>query len=136
MATTTAVRPVVPDLSTISGTRQWTVGKVVNRVLFWILVVFIIFYTIFPFVWALISSIKPNAELFTTPVDYWPSSIELDLLPVRPRQRRFPARAAELGHRLGHDGAHLSGSRIVLRLRHGSVAVPRADRRSSTSSSR
>ena len=75
MATTTAVRPVVADLSTISGTRQWTIGKVVNRVLFWILVVFIIFYTIFPFLWALISSIKPNAELFTTPVDYWPSAL-------------------------------------------------------------
>src|SRR3954452_12536384 len=75
MATTTAVRPVVADLSTISGTRQWSLGKVINRILFWILVVFIIFYTVFPFVWALISSIKPNAELFTTPVDYWPSRI-------------------------------------------------------------
>jgi len=75
MATTTAVRPVVADLSTISGTRQWSLGKVINRILFWILVVFIIFYTIFPFLWALISSIKPNAELFTTPVDYWPSAL-------------------------------------------------------------
>ena len=27
-------------------------GKIVNRVLFWILVVFIIFYTVFPFFWA------------------------------------------------------------------------------------
>jgi trehalose/maltose transport system permease protein len=58
-----------------SGTRQWTLGKIVNRVLFWMLVVFLIVYTVFPFVWALISSIKPNAELFTTPVDYWPSQI-------------------------------------------------------------
>jgi trehalose/maltose transport system permease protein len=75
MATTTAVRPLAVDTSTISGTRQWTFGKIVNRVLFWILVVFLIIYTVFPFVWALISSIKPNAELFTTPVDYWPSQI-------------------------------------------------------------
>jgi trehalose/maltose transport system permease protein len=75
MATTTAVRPVAADTSTISGTRQWTLGKIVNRVLFWILVIFLIIYTVFPFVWALISSIKPNAELFTTPVDYWPSQI-------------------------------------------------------------
>jgi trehalose/maltose transport system permease protein len=75
MATTTAVRPLAADTSTISGTRQWTLGKIVNRVLFWILVVFLIIYTVFPFVWALISSIKPNAELFTTPVDYWPSRI-------------------------------------------------------------
>jgi trehalose/maltose transport system permease protein len=75
MATTTAVRPFAPDTPAISGTRQWTLGKIVNRVLFWILVVFLIVYTVFPFVWALISSIKPNAELFTTPVDYWPSEI-------------------------------------------------------------
>ncbi len=75
MATTTAVRPVMADAATISGTRQWTLGKIINRILFWILVVVIIFYTVFPFVWALLSSIKPNAELFTTPVVYWPSAI-------------------------------------------------------------
>jgi trehalose/maltose transport system permease protein len=77
MATTIAARPAIANTTTISGTRQWTVGKVVNRVLFWILVVVIIFYTVFPFVWAVISSIKPNAELFTTPVDYWPDQINL-----------------------------------------------------------
>jgi trehalose/maltose transport system permease protein len=77
MATTTAARPAIANTTTIPGTRQWTLGKVVNRVLFWILVVVIIFYTVFPFVWAVISSIKPNAELFTTPVDYWPDQINL-----------------------------------------------------------
>ena len=77
MATTTAVRPAIAETPAISGTRQWTLGRVINRVLFWILVVFIIFYTIFPFVWAVLSSIKPNAELFTTPVDYLPSQINL-----------------------------------------------------------
>ena len=65
------------DTSTISGTRQWTIGRVINRLLFWVLVIFLIFYTVFPFVWALISSIKPNAELFATPVQYWPSQINL-----------------------------------------------------------
>jgi trehalose/maltose transport system permease protein len=77
MATTIAARPAIANTTTISGMRQWTLGKVVNRVLFWILVVVIIFYTVFPFVWAVISSIKPNAELFTTPVDYWPDQINL-----------------------------------------------------------
>ena len=76
MATTTAtMRPELANTAAISGTRQWTVGKIVNRVLFWILVVFIIIYTVFPFIWALLSSIKPNAELFATPVQYWPSYI-------------------------------------------------------------
>jgi trehalose/maltose transport system permease protein len=73
MATTTAAQPALTRPETISGTRQWTIGKVVNRVLFWLLVVFLIVYTIFPFFWAVISSIKPNAELFATPVTYWPS---------------------------------------------------------------
>jgi trehalose/maltose transport system permease protein len=77
MATTTAVRPAIADTATISGTRQLTLGKVLNRILFWMLVVVIIFYTVFPFVWAVISSIKPNAELFSTPVDYWPDQINL-----------------------------------------------------------
>jgi trehalose/maltose transport system permease protein len=77
MATTTAARPVIAGTSMVSGTRQWTLGKILNRVLFWILVVVIIFYTVFPFVWAVISSIKPNAELFSTPVDYWPDQINL-----------------------------------------------------------
>ena len=73
MATTTAtMRPELANTAAISGTRQWTVGKIVNRVLFWILVVFIIIYTVFPFIWALLSSIKPNAELFATRVQYWP----------------------------------------------------------------
>jgi trehalose/maltose transport system permease protein len=75
MATTTAGQLAVPRTAAISGTRQWTLGKVVNRVLFWVLVVIIIFYTVFPFVWAIISSIKPNAELFATPVQYWPSAL-------------------------------------------------------------
>src|SRR5262245_48543449 len=64
--------------SSLKATRRWTPGQIISRALFWILVVFIIFYTVFPFVWALISSIKPNAELFATPVDYWPSEINWD----------------------------------------------------------
>ena len=75
MATTAAVQPRVSTEATASGTRQRTLGQVLNRVLFWLLVIVIIFYTVFPFLWAVISSIKPNAELFMTPVHYWPSAI-------------------------------------------------------------
>lgn len=78
MATTTAtMQPELANTVAISGTRQWTVGKVLNRILFWILVVIIIIYTVFPFVWAVLSSIKPNPELFATPVQYWPSYINM-----------------------------------------------------------
>jgi trehalose/maltose transport system permease protein len=58
--------------------RRWSFGRIVQRALFWLLVVFIIIYTIFPFAWALLSSIKPSAELFATPVDYWPAKINWD----------------------------------------------------------
>jgi trehalose/maltose transport system permease protein len=64
--------------SPYKATRRWSAGQIISRALFWLLVVFIIFYTVFPFVWALISSIKPNAELFATPVDYWPSNFNWD----------------------------------------------------------
>lgn len=77
MATTTAIRPATTDTSTVTRASQWTLGKVLNRILFWVLVIFIIVYTVFPFVWAVLSSIKPSVELFSTPVQYWPSAINL-----------------------------------------------------------
>ena len=75
MATLTNVGTPRPMGETYTRKSTWTAGRVVQRTLFWALVVFIIFYTIFPFAWAVISSIKPSAELFQTPVDYWPSAI-------------------------------------------------------------
>src|SRR5260370_41772286 len=39
---------------------------VVLRVLFYLLVVVIIVFNLFPFVWALLSSFRPSAELFST----------------------------------------------------------------------
>lgn len=75
MATITSARTPHADPPAYKARGTWTAGKIVQKALFWLLVVFIIFYTIFPFAWAVLSSIKPNAELFKTPVDYWPSKI-------------------------------------------------------------
>ncbi len=47
-------------------------SRVISRVLFSILVGAILLYTVFPFYWAFISSITPNSQLFSTPVQYWP----------------------------------------------------------------
>lgn len=55
--------------------QRFSVRKMVSRLLFWALVAFILVYTIFPFFWALVSSIKSNRELFATPIKYWPSTI-------------------------------------------------------------
>src|SRR5438270_13351790 len=47
-------------------------GRVVSRLFFLLIVVVILVYTLFPFYWAVRSSITPNAELFKTPVSYFP----------------------------------------------------------------
>jgi trehalose/maltose transport system permease protein len=46
---------------------------VLVKVPFWILVVVIFIYALFPFYWALRSAFMPASELFETPIKYWPS---------------------------------------------------------------
>jgi trehalose/maltose transport system permease protein len=38
--------------------------RVVNRVLYYLLMAAIVFYTVFPFYWAIVSSLKPAADMF------------------------------------------------------------------------
>lgn len=58
--------------------RGRTVGKVVRDLLFWALILLIIFYTLFPFYWAVVSSITPANQLFTTPLRYFPANPTLN----------------------------------------------------------
>lgn len=51
--------------------------RMLSRVLFWLVIALLIFYTVFPFYWAVVSSLKPKGELFSTPVRYWPSYLNL-----------------------------------------------------------
>jgi len=53
-------------------------GRVALRVAFYLLIFVIAVYTLFPFYWALRSSITPDNELFQTPISYWPSNPTLD----------------------------------------------------------
>jgi trehalose/maltose transport system permease protein len=53
-----------------------TVWNIVSKVLFFIVIIFILLYTLFPFVWAAISSISPDAQLGSTPTKYWPEKID------------------------------------------------------------
>lgn len=55
-----------------------TIGKLVRDLLFWALILLIIFYTLFPFYWALVSSITPPNQLFTTPLRYFPATPTLN----------------------------------------------------------
>src|SRR5215216_5384316 len=51
-------------------------GHYLIRGLFWLLVVFILIYTIFPFYYAILSSLTPSSLLFSTPAVYWPEKID------------------------------------------------------------
>ncbi|WP_437630082.1 carbohydrate ABC transporter permease [Sorangium sp. So ce854] len=53
-------------------------GQRALRAVFYLLVAAIVLFTVFPFVWAFVSSIKPDSELFTTPVRYWPDDVTLE----------------------------------------------------------
>lgn len=44
-----------------------------STLLFWLVVVVIAFYTLFPFYWAVVSSLTPASQLFSTPVRYFPA---------------------------------------------------------------
>lgn len=50
----------------------------ISRILFYILVGVILIYTIFPFYWAIVTSLKEPSRLFDTPVNYLPYSFTLD----------------------------------------------------------
>lgn len=47
-----------------------SVRKWIGRGAFYLLLAVIVFYTVFPFYWAIVSSLKSGSELFT--VDFWP----------------------------------------------------------------
>ncbi len=68
---TIAARPAEPR-------QALSIGKIINRVLFWLLILLILIYTIFPFYWAIVTSFKPSGELFDTPVAYWPKTFTLE----------------------------------------------------------
>ena len=44
--------------------------RLLGRVAFYLFLALIIFYTVFPFYWAIVSSLKSGSELFT--IDFWP----------------------------------------------------------------
>lgn len=53
-------------------TKRQGAGFWIGRILFYLLVVFIIFYSVFPFYWAVISSFKPSDALFSSNPSFLP----------------------------------------------------------------
>jgi len=50
-------------------------SRVVGQIFFWILVLIIFVYLLFPFYWALISALKTQRELIQTPATFWPENL-------------------------------------------------------------
>jgi trehalose/maltose transport system permease protein len=53
--------------------RKQSAGEILGKIGFWLLIIAIIVYTIFPFYWAIVTSFTPSGALFNTPVEYFPS---------------------------------------------------------------
>jgi trehalose/maltose transport system permease protein len=75
MATIAASAPRTAA-ETGGGTRRLTPGGVIGKVLFWLLVIAILLYTVFPFYWALVAALKPGREIGDPTPAYWPTTID------------------------------------------------------------
>ncbi len=61
-----------------SATGSRSFMQILSRILFYLLVLLILLYTLIPFYWAVRSSFTPSAELFRTPVSYFPANPTLE----------------------------------------------------------
>jgi trehalose/maltose transport system permease protein len=53
-------------------------GRFLRKVPFWLLILAIFVYALFPFYWVLRSSITPEGDLFSTPIQYFPNNPTFD----------------------------------------------------------
>lgn len=61
-----------------AGNRWRSTWHMVGNILFGLLIVIILLYTLFPFYWAIASSLKGPQELFVTPQTLWPEALTVD----------------------------------------------------------
>jgi trehalose/maltose transport system permease protein len=52
-----------------------SVGTIVQKALFWLLIAVILVYTLFPFYWAVVSSLTPSNDLYVYPVRFFPTTL-------------------------------------------------------------
>ena len=75
---TATARTQTRELAAEQGAARSTFLNILRRIPFYLLVVVIAIYLMFPFYWAFRSSITPDADLFATPVQYFPNNPTLD----------------------------------------------------------
>jgi trehalose/maltose transport system permease protein len=73
-----ATRPVARTASRSRRLRKSRYGRILFRIPFYLLVGAIFVYCLFPFYWAIRSSLTPEGDLFATPLQYFPSNPTLD----------------------------------------------------------
>jgi trehalose/maltose transport system permease protein len=54
------------------------IKRILSRTAFYLVLTIGLIYILFPFYWMIVNSLKPAAELFATPLTYWPRSLTLD----------------------------------------------------------
>ncbi len=61
--------------STYQKKSNFSLGRTIGRVGFWALIILILLYTLFPFYWAIVSSLKTTQEVVRTPPTFWPENL-------------------------------------------------------------
>lgn len=92
-----------------------SIGPLVGRIWFWILIVIIMLYTLFPFYWAIVSSLKTSQELVQSPPTFWPQEMTWQNY-----ENVFTNDSLVMGLR---NSAIVSGSVTILSLLLGTVAA-------------
>jgi trehalose/maltose transport system permease protein len=106
-----AVRPI----SRAIRLRRSPVGRALMKLPFWLLILAIAVYALFPFYWAFRSAITPDSQLFTTPISYFPS---------HPTWKHFhDALTSSFFRRALLNSTIVAGSVTLLSLAIGSVAA-------------
>ncbi|MEZ4523305.1 MAG: carbohydrate ABC transporter permease [Thermomicrobiales bacterium] len=75
---TATARPRAAEATAEQSQARSTFINILRRIPFYLLVLVIAVYLMFPFYWAFRSSITPDADLFATPVQYFPENPTLD----------------------------------------------------------
>jgi trehalose/maltose transport system permease protein len=68
-----ATRPIVRPISRSRRMRKSRFGRFAFKAPFYLLILVIFVYALFPFYWAIRSAFTPEGQLFNTPVKYFPS---------------------------------------------------------------
>jgi trehalose/maltose transport system permease protein len=72
-AAETTARPIVRPAKWSRRVRKTRYGRILLRSPFYLLIVAIFVYCLFPFYWAVRSSLTPEGDLFATPLQYFPA---------------------------------------------------------------